>query len=431
MNQKIAIAAHLRRCPTLDMALPCHRIGRLAAGPHLRFLETCLVMLGPVRPAFAAIIEPKGLATAASGLKHLLCVFALSAGLAASEIDTGAVLNPHAIEISDRALALRWTALFQADPAWISRQVSYLAERSGHQGPTLLSARLLYAGEPWSRRGREEVHGRRWKTSDVETRLAILREIRWQRDPVYAPILAALLDRDESPEVLSSALVTLWFIDSQTAKQRATWLADPRIIPPGRSDHVPGAVHASVRQLSLALLIQSRGADDQATRSALEWVLTNTSGSERIHALNLIEVGTAQDLVRLSIMRLAQELASGSEDEDASTALAVACTRLGATLDPELADALVRIAVGGRRAVATAAASALAGNLTWSATVPTSLIAARAGNDPDPAVRHALRNLLLRVDPQRSAAGDPTSPWTELGAHRERLSRWEWERYAK
>jgi hypothetical protein len=36
---KIAVAAHLRRCMTLEMALPFHRIMRLAAGPHLRFLR--------------------------------------------------------------------------------------------------------------------------------------------------------------------------------------------------------------------------------------------------------------------------------------------------------------------------------------------------------------------------------------------------------
>jgi hypothetical protein len=362
---------------------------------------------------------------------RLGCLVALAGAVLASDIDAGGVLNPGAIDVADRAVQLRWTALFQTDPAWISRQVSYLAGQSGVQGPTLLSARLLYTGGPWSRRGRDEVQGRRWRATDIEARLAILREIRWQRDPVYAPILSLLLERNEPPQVVSAALATLWFIDSRTAMERAAWLADPRLVPPGRSEHLPGSDHASVRQLALAMLLQSRGPEDPATRSALTWVLSNTSGAERIHALNLLEVGTAQDLVRLSIMRLAGELSSGSIDEDASTALAVACTRLGATLDPELADALVRIAVGGQRAVATAAASALAGNLTWSATVPTSQIAARASSDPDQAVRHALRNLLLRVDPQRSAKGDPASPWTELGAHRERLSRWEWERYAK
>jgi DNA-binding transcriptional ArsR family regulator len=38
-NPKTAVAAHLRRCMTLEMALPFHRIMRLAAGPHLRFLR--------------------------------------------------------------------------------------------------------------------------------------------------------------------------------------------------------------------------------------------------------------------------------------------------------------------------------------------------------------------------------------------------------
>jgi hypothetical protein len=34
---KSAGAAHLRRCTTLEMALPFRRVVRLAAGPHLRF----------------------------------------------------------------------------------------------------------------------------------------------------------------------------------------------------------------------------------------------------------------------------------------------------------------------------------------------------------------------------------------------------------
>ena len=40
INLKNAVAAHLRRCMTLEMALPFHRIMRLAAGLHLRFCST-------------------------------------------------------------------------------------------------------------------------------------------------------------------------------------------------------------------------------------------------------------------------------------------------------------------------------------------------------------------------------------------------------
>jgi hypothetical protein len=36
MKAKSAPVAHLRRCMTLEMALPFHRIMRLAYGPHLR-----------------------------------------------------------------------------------------------------------------------------------------------------------------------------------------------------------------------------------------------------------------------------------------------------------------------------------------------------------------------------------------------------------
>jgi hypothetical protein len=40
---KNAFAAHLRRCMTREMALPFHRIKRLAAEPHLLFCSIFLV----------------------------------------------------------------------------------------------------------------------------------------------------------------------------------------------------------------------------------------------------------------------------------------------------------------------------------------------------------------------------------------------------
>jgi hypothetical protein len=40
LNLKNAVAAHLRRCMKLEMALPFHRLMRLAPGLHLRFCST-------------------------------------------------------------------------------------------------------------------------------------------------------------------------------------------------------------------------------------------------------------------------------------------------------------------------------------------------------------------------------------------------------
>ena len=42
LGLKSAGAAHLRRCPRLEIAEPFRRIGRLAAGPLLRFLAVVL-----------------------------------------------------------------------------------------------------------------------------------------------------------------------------------------------------------------------------------------------------------------------------------------------------------------------------------------------------------------------------------------------------
>jgi hypothetical protein len=403
-------------------------------GPEIRASDTPTTT-PPFSKLKQVLFRIAGVDLRTCGLPDLRTVSVLmlvaAMALPAAEIDASALDNPRAIPLPDRAMETRWTALFQADPAWVSRQVAYLAESGGAIAPTLLAARLVYHGEPWSRRGREEVHGRRWKASDLETRLAVLREIRWRREASYAPVLGWLLTTDDHQLVLGSALATLWFLDSAAANQLAAALADPRLVPPGRNAPLPGSGQPAVRQLALALLMQMRGPEHPATAAALGWALTETSGAERVHALALIEPGTAQPLLRAAVLRLAEELAQGDANEEVSTALTVACTRLGTSLDPHLADALVRIAVAGQRAVATAAASALAGNLAWTATVPTIAISARANADQDPAVRHALRNLLLRVDPRQAAAGDPASAWTSLGAHRERLARWEWERYAK
>jgi hypothetical protein len=360
-------------------------------------------------------------------LRALIPLVLAAAGAAAAEIDPGAVADPRMVRMADRAADARWRALFAPDPAWVSRQVSYLSATTGDLAPTLLAARLLYRGEPWTRRGTEQVNPRRWRAADQEVRLAILREVRWRREPGFVPVLRALLAAERNPAVAASALTTLWLLDGAAGTAAAEALADPR----GEGTRLPASGSAQVRERALSLLLDVQGPDTPGSRRALGWALLEAAGSERNHAITALAPGQVGDLLQAAILRLCAERRAGTLDDDGQAGLAQACTRIAGSISPELATALVEVAVEGGREIATPAATALAGNLGWTATVAADAIARRAANDPDPVVRHALSALLLRIKPGLLSAGAADNPWTLMGTHRDRLSKWEWEQYAR
>lgn len=350
----------------------------------------------------------------------------LAGALLAAEIDPNAVAEPYRVQLADRALDTRWRALFSADPAWASRQIAFLARRTGDQFPTLVAARLLYRGEAWTRRGTEQVNARRWRAADQEVRLALLREMRWRRDPALVPFLVALLAQERNGPVADATLVTLWLLDADAGLTAARRLADPK-----DPERLPATALPGVRERALDLLLDLRGVADPLCRPALSWALLSASGSERNHAIAALAPGEGGDLLHAALLRLAEEHREDRLDDDGQAGLAMACARLAGAIPSPLATALVGIAVKGTREIATPAASALAGNLSWTSTVPVDAIAARAARDQDPVVRHALRSLLLRIKPDLVSMGETDDPWAALGAHRERLSRWEWEQYTR
>lgn len=356
----------------------------------------------------------------------VLALSVLRSEMPAAEIDYAALANPQTIDLPDRNAASRWQALFQVDPDWISRQIAYLTDRQPSQTPTLFAARLLYRGDPWTRRSGDQVNSKRWKASDRDTKLAVLREMRTNRDPQLADVVKHFISIETDPELIASSLTTLWFLTPKEATDFAVRLTDPR-----PSSHLPGAANAAVRQESLRFLMGVNGCEAAESRRALDWALLQAKGGERNHALAMLKRGEVPDLLKAAILRLDVERSKNELGDDGAAGLAIACSRLGLDIDTGLAAALVAIAVGGSREIAAPAATSLASNVGWTATVPVNEIAKRATTDPDPVVRHALLNLLLRVNTNAGAIDVPGSPWNALSSHRERLSRWEWEQYVR
>jgi hypothetical protein len=345
-------------------------------------------------------------------------------------IDYGAVGNPQLVRLADRHAETRWRALFEADVQWPSRQIAYLTDRLPSQAPTLMAARLLYVGEPWSRRQGEQGNLRRWRSADREVKLAIQREMRgWPLPPDavrkdLGMMVALHLQQELEPTLVASSLVTLHRWDRALAGALALRLADPR-----PADRLPGSAVAGVRQDSLRYLLSVQDPEGEACRRALTWALLEGRSGERLHALTLLSRGRSKDLLRNCLLRLAKGFRE-LDDED-RTALVVACGLLGGEPDPELVAALAEVVVAAPRELAVPSAGALAANATWAQTVPLARVEERAAKDPDPAVRAALCNLLLRVDARARDLGGAESPWSLLSRHRARLTQWEWEHYVR
>jgi hypothetical protein len=343
-----------------------------------------------------------------------------------ANLDLPVLENPRAVAL-DRASENRWQAIFEPAPRWLARQLAFLELRQPERIISLLSARLLYRGEPWTRRSTDTVGAQRWRQTNVEVRGGILRTLRAYRDPVLGDVLCALLAVEDEPGLVASALVDLHLVDPASAPAWALRLADPRT-----PNHLPGSVSGNVRQRCLTFLVQTVGIDAPQTRQALQWALMHTAGVERNHAIVLIPPGQAGDLLVPGVLRLAEEHRAGQLDQEGKAGLVLATTRLSGTASRELVAALMDLVVHADRAVATSAASALASGVSWDAAVAVNDLAERARTDPDPVIRQSLTALLMRLYPADvPAAAGPDSPWTELAHHQERLQAWEWERVVK
>ena len=348
-------------------------------------------------------------------LTLLICPYDIDA----ANVDPAIIANPESVTL-DRSSTGRWQALFRANPAWITRQIAFLETRQSELRLSLLLARLLYRGEPWTRRDNDNVGAWRWRQDTVEARHAILRSLRAYRQPVVADHLCLYLTVEDEPSLVISALVTLALIDPATAQSWAYRLADPRSPGP-----LPGAASTSVRQQALQFLVDQRGLDAEDTRQALDWALLRVTGVERNHALKLLDPGQAHDLTVATVLKLAQEYRSGVADAQGKQGLVLAIGTLRGHADSTLVQALMSLVVHGERAVATTAATALGTTLQWDAAVAVNDLAERAAKDPDAVVRQSLTAFLLRLDPLSVAADAPgNGPWAALAEHQLLLNRW-------
>ena len=325
-----------------------------------------------------------------------------------------------------------------APPIWSARQIAYLGRRAGDQAFTLLASRLVYRGEPWGR-GRS-VNARQWLPMNREVKLAVLREMRCSGEVAYAPLLAGLLQTETDPKVATDLLLSLWMLRPAGIEDLAQRLADPRLVAPTR---LPAAEFPAVRSTALDLLFGLRGADDAVLFGPIDWAFTRASGGERIHALASLPGGVRPELVTAAILRLADELRAAGDgrpaDPTAVEAWVLALNRLDMDRLPEqrsgpaVLAALLTAAIESPRAVAVSAAAALASTPGWTPGADSERLARRAA-DPacDPMIRHAVLGLLTRTAPQAvQAAAPPGDAWARLAAHRERLAKWEWERFIR
>lgn len=348
----------------------------------------------------------------------LLVLVALTTAHAAN-IDPSIIANPESVSL-DRSSTGRWQSLFRTNPAWISRQIAYLETRQTQLRLSLLLARLLYQGEPWTRRDNDNVGAWRWRQDTLETRHAILRSLRSYREQVVADHLCRYLTIEEEPTLVMSALVTLALIDPAAAQVWAYRLADPR-----SPQHLPGSASTSVRQQALEFLIETRGIDAEDAKNALDWALLRVTGAERNHALRLLNPGDVSELANAAVIKLAQEYRGKVVDPLGKQGLVLAIGTLRGYARAEMVKVLMELVVHGERAVATTAASALATTLEWDAPVAVNDLVDRATRDPDPVVRLSLTAFLLRLDPLSVLeAGNGTSAWSTLANHQLQLNQW-------
>ena len=359
-------------------------------------------------------------------IRRAALVALLAGALPALEIDYAAAASPRTIQVPDRLLAARWQSLFEQRPEWVARQVAYIARRGGTQVGTLFAGRLLYPveGGPWRRRDSDPVDRRRWAAVDREVRIAILREIRADRDPAWTTLLGHVLAEPMEPALLEACLLTLAVLDPAAAAAAAR-----RWSMPGR-DEIGRDPEARMR--ALRILVEIDGTDAVGSRSILAWTLAEGTPGERTAALRLLPPEGAEALVEVALPRLRTELAGRPGSETVAAAVA-ACARL-AKPGPAGQAALAEWCLHPQREILCAAAAALGAALPGAATaVPGPRIAERlATADGDPAARAALATLLLRARPDllTGTVGSDLAPWRRLAEHRAVLGRWEVDRLA-
>ena len=356
---------------------------------------------------------------------RLLLILLLGCRLTAA-VDASIVGDPRlALEwIPDRTSQEAWRSLFDPAPTWPERDVAALAVVHPQRLPTLWAARLLYRGDPWTRRDNEPTSLRRWKAADRGTKLAILRDLRWRREMAFVPVLAAFLAREDGDAALVvSALADLWLIAPDEGRSVAGRIADPR-----RADRLPAAGLPSARTFALGLLLEDSGAGP-AARPALDWALMAADGGERLAALSRLPVGLVPDLVSGCLARLAAQARTGKLDDDGTAAAVLACARLGEAVSEQAASILAELAATASREVSCAAAAALARSVTWKNAIDPAPIVQRLASETDPAVRHALLAVLLRLNPAHIAQLPGAGSWAELARHRLALQEWAWRRY--
>ena len=357
-------------------------------------------------------------------MRHLLLCCLCAAGLAA--LERPIIGDPRlALEwIPDRTSQEAWRALFDPAPPWPERDVAALALTHPTRLPTLWAARLLYRGEPWTRRDNEPSSLRRWRAADRAIKLAILRDLRWRREAAFLPVLIAYLqtDTDDSALVVS-ALASLWLSSPAEGRAAALRIADPR-----RADRLPAAGLPSARSYALTLLLEDVEAGE-LVRPALEWALLAADGGERLAALARLPAGRVPELVSGCLARLTTLVREGRIDDDGTAAAVLACTRLGESVSESTARLLAELAAGAPRELACAAAGALARSVTWKNAIDPQPLAARLARETDPAVRHALFAVLLRLTPSKVAPITGAGVWAQLARHRGALQDWDWRRY--
>ena len=337
----------------------------------------------------------------------------------AATVDLEIINHPEAVPL-DRSSTGRWQALFNTKPAWVTRQIAFLETRHTSLRLSLLLSRLLYLGEPWTRRN-EPVATWRWQQDTIEVRQAILRSLRAYREPIIAEYLCQYLTVEKEPSLVISALVTLSLIEPNTAQLWAFRLADPRSSTPP----LLGSGSTSVRQQALEFLIENRGLDSPETRLALDWALLRVTDAERNHAIRQIPRGKVSELLTATIMKLVEEYRTAVADPLGKQALVLAIGKLDGYANTELVGDLMYLVVHGERAAATTAATAIATTLQWNAPVAINDLIERAANDPDAAVRQSLTAFLLRLDPLSVTANTPANgPWAALANHQLLLNQW-------
>ncbi len=336
-------------------------------------------------------------------------------------LDEATISDPRGVTFRDRRSEHHWQALFEPHPTHALRHLVALSMREQHRYSSLLAARLLYRGAPWTRRGDESgVTASEWRRRCQPLLVAALRELRLLDGPELQRVSIALLGLDDDPELSIAALVDLLTRDAAVAKAGAL-----RVAIPDHPEALPAARIDEARRLARGLLLEHWGIADVEIRPALVAGLERGSPRERNAVLALIARGDADDLVAPTLRRIIAACQTAMPTTADLDGLALACDRLLHVRDDALRADLIALAISGRRETLSAACGLLARGLDDDVTLPTADLIAAALADPDVHRRHARFSLLVRHAPRALADHQETpDAWRHLAEHRTQLSRW-------